>query len=57
LTFIGTGNFAGTGNGLANVINGGAGIDTLDGGGGADMMLGGAGNDTYKVDNVGDVIK
>ena len=29
LTFIGTGNFAGTGNALANVITGGTGNDTL----------------------------
>ena len=36
LTFTGTGNFKGTGNGLANVITGGAGNDTLDGGAGSD---------------------
>jgi len=34
----------------------GAGNDTLDGGLGADNLVGGTGNDTYKVDNVGDVI-
>ena len=28
----------------------------LDGGGGADTMIGGAGNDTYVVDNAGDVV-
>ena len=42
LTFIGVGNFTGTGNGLANVITGGAGNDTLNGGAGADTMIGGS---------------
>ena len=36
-----------TGNGAANTLNGGP---------GADVMAGGAGNDTYYVDNVGDVV-
>ncbi|NEJ20251.1 rhizobiocin [Rhizobium leguminosarum] len=57
LTFIGTGDFAGTGNGLANTINGGAGNDTLDGGAGNDTLDGGAGNDIYVVDSASDVIK
>ncbi|KPH07430.1 M10 family metallopeptidase, partial [Rhizobium acidisoli] len=35
LTYIGTGSFTGTGNGVANTIKGGAGADTLDGGAGA----------------------
>ena len=35
---------------------GGAGNDLIDGGQGADYMSGGAGNDTYYVDNSGDVI-
>ncbi len=39
-----------------DTLNGGAGNDTLDGGTGADRMAGGAGNDTYYVDNVGDVV-
>src|SRR6185312_6536031 len=58
LTFIGAGNFAGTGNTLANVITGGAGNDTLDdgGGAGADRLIGGTGNDTYIVSNAGDVV-
>lgn len=65
LSFIGAGNFVGTGNELDNVIiggagadtlHGGAGNDTLDGGAGADALVGGAGNDTYVVDNLGDVI-
>ena len=46
LTYIGTGDFAGTGNTLSNVITGGAGHDTLRSGGGNDTMYGSAGNDT-----------
>jgi Ca2+-binding RTX toxin-like protein len=55
LAFTGAGNFAGTGNALANAITGGAGNDTLsggsgndalDGGTGDDVLLGGTGNDT-----------
>ena len=58
LNFTGAGNFAGTGNTLANVIVGGAGNDTLDDGGvgGADTLNGGAGNDTYFVRNAGERI-
>jgi Ca2+-binding RTX toxin-like protein len=40
----------------ADVLYGGAGVDTLDGGAGADIMDGGADNDSYVVDDVGDVI-
>jgi Ca2+-binding RTX toxin-like protein len=46
LTFVGTGNFQGTGNSLDNVITGGAGGDTLTGGAGNDTIDGGAGNNT-----------
>ncbi|WP_431323469.1 M10 family metallopeptidase C-terminal domain-containing protein [Rhizobium sp. YTU87027] len=56
LTFTGSGDFAGTGNGLVNIITGGAGNDTLDGGAGADTLIGGAGNDVYIIDNASDVI-
>ncbi len=68
LVFTGTGTtatFAGTGNALDNVITGGAnadvltggaGNDTLDGGAGADRLIGGTDDDTYIVDNVGDVV-
>jgi Ca2+-binding RTX toxin-like protein len=65
LTFIGTGNFSGTGNALANILTGGAGDDTLagldgndrlDGKAGADTMIGGNGNDTYVVGDAGDVV-
>jgi Ca2+-binding RTX toxin-like protein len=56
LTFIGTGDFHGTGNALNNIITGGSGNNVLDGGTGADTLVGGAGNDTYIVDNAGDKI-
>ncbi|MCS6627962.1 hypothetical protein N0B44_34220, partial [Roseibacterium beibuensis] len=41
LIFTGTGDFNGTGNGLANTITGGGGHDTLAGRGGNDMLDGG----------------
>ena len=61
LDYTGAAAFTGTGNELANNINGGAGADTLDGGvnakgAGVDTLVGGAGNDTYLVRNVGDVV-
>ncbi|MDD1428933.1 cadherin domain-containing protein, partial [Dolichospermum sp. ST_sed9] len=43
----------GTGN---DDLGGGDGNDTLNGGAGADLLGGSTGNDTYVVDNVGDVI-
>ncbi|WP_150113254.1 beta strand repeat-containing protein [Methylobacter tundripaludum] len=39
-----------------DTLTGNAGNDTLDGGLDADSMAGGAGNDTYVVDNVGDIV-
>ncbi|GAB2175797.1 M10 family metallopeptidase C-terminal domain-containing protein [Dongia sp. agr-C8] len=45
-----------TGLGTDDVLNGLEGNDTLDGGAGADKMSGGKGNDTYYVDNTGDVV-
>ena len=45
-----------TGNALNNILTGGAGNDILNGMAGADRMIGGTGNDTYHVDNSGDVI-
>ncbi|MBB6407575.1 beta strand repeat-containing protein [Mesorhizobium sangaii] len=65
LTLIAAANINGTGNSLANALNGNAGVnsliglegnDTLDGKGGADTMQGGIGNDTYYVDNAGDLV-
>ena len=56
LVFTGKGGFAGTGNALANRIEGGAGFDTLVGGAGADTLIGGASNDTYNVDDAGDLV-
>ncbi|RUM10412.1 calcium-binding protein, partial [Rhizobium phaseoli] len=47
LTFTGTVSFTGTGNELDNVITGGT---------GADHLIGGLGDDTYVVDNAGDVV-
>ena len=64
----GTGNALGNtiiGNDAANRLLGGAGDDTLegrggndvlDGGAGADRMAGGTGNDSYHVDDLGDVV-
>ncbi|MFN4014604.1 MAG: hypothetical protein ACK4JB_04685 [Reyranella sp.] len=46
LVYTGTGNFVGTGNGLANTITGGIGNDTIEGGLGADVLNGGGGLDT-----------
>jgi Ca2+-binding RTX toxin-like protein len=45
-----------TGNGAINNLSGGDGNDILDGGASADIMAGGLGNDTYVVDNIGDVV-
>ncbi|MEP9401705.1 calcium-binding protein [Sphingomonas sp. VNH70] len=39
-----------------DTLTGNAGANLLDGGGGADNMAGGLGNDTYVVDNAGDVV-
>ncbi|HEY1299993.1 MAG TPA: hypothetical protein VGF07_05825 [Stellaceae bacterium] len=56
LVFIGTGNFAGTGNTQSNSITGGPGADTLDGGAAVDTLVGGTGSDTYIVDLTGDIV-
>jgi Ca2+-binding RTX toxin-like protein len=56
LTLTGTGNIAGIGNGLDNLILGNSGGNVLDGLAGADTMRGGAGNDIYRIDNAADVV-
>jgi len=56
VTFTGAGAFTGTGNALANRIQSNGGNDILDGGAGVDTMLGGAGDDIYIVDNANDVV-
>jgi Ca2+-binding RTX toxin-like protein len=47
----------GTGNESTNSITGNPADNVINGGAGADMMAGGLGNDTYIVDNTGDLIK
>ena len=56
LELTGTASVNATGNELANRLRGNSGANRLDGLWGADDMAGGAGNDTYVVDNFGDVV-
>ena len=56
LSYIGTGDFIGTGNAGDNVIAGASGNDTLDGAGGVDTLAGGKGNDVYFVREEGERI-
>ncbi len=56
LTLTGSTAINGTGNTLANVITGNDANNVLDGKSGADILAGGLGDDTYVVDNVGDVL-
>lgn len=46
-----------TGNGLNNYLIGNSGNNVLNGSVGADRMVGGKGDDTYFVDNVGDLVE
>jgi trimeric autotransporter adhesin len=54
LNFVGVAN--GTGNALANTINGSVGSNTLDGAGGSDTLNGSDGSDSYIVDVVTDIV-
>jgi Ca2+-binding RTX toxin-like protein len=56
LVLQGNADLQGYGNTLANMLYGNTGSNLLDGRGGADVMRGGAGNDSYFVDDAGDVI-
>ena len=56
LVLTGSSSVNGTGNDLGNALTGNTGSNILDGRGGADWMAGGRGNDTYVVDNTGDVV-
>jgi Ca2+-binding RTX toxin-like protein len=55
LVLTGTTAINGTGNMEDNIITGTSANNILNGGMGADMLIGGLGNDTYTVDNIGDV--
>ncbi len=56
LVLTGTGNINGVGNSRANELWGNTGNNVLNGLAGADKMYGGKGNDTYAVDNAGDLV-
>ena len=55
LTLTGGAAIDAIGNGIANRLTGNAADNRLDGKGGADIMKGGLGDDTYVVDNAGDI--
>ncbi|MDD2465432.1 MAG: hypothetical protein PHI97_15655 [Desulfobulbus sp.] len=56
LVLLGNTDIEGLGNALSNTITGNDAGNLLDGKSGADRLIGGNGHDTYKVDNVGDVV-
>jgi Ca2+-binding RTX toxin-like protein len=56
MILIGASTINATGNGLANALTGNSGDNILDGGLDVDTMTGGLGDDTYVVDNIGDIV-
>ncbi|MBO1907862.1 hypothetical protein KHP60_20790 [Microvirga sp. 3-52] len=56
LALTGSDDISGYGNEHSNQITGNAGNNLLDGGAGADRLAGGLGNDTYIVDDAGDIV-
>lgn len=56
LFLTGSGAVNGTGNALANQMTGNSAANRLDGAAGADILAGLAGDDTYVVDDVGDIV-
>lgn len=56
LVLTGTDAIDGTGNSLDNILTGNSSDNILDGAAGADVLVGGAGDDTYRIDQVGDVV-
>lgn len=56
LTLTGTGSISAIGNADANFITGNVNDNAIDGRAGADTMAGGLGNDTYTIDDVGDLL-
>lgn len=56
LVLIGSSDLNATGNEFANAITGTSGRNVIDGAGGADLMTGLNGDDTYFVDDLGDVV-
>ena len=56
LVLTGASAINGAGNSLANTLSGNNAANTLDGGAGTDILAGLDGNDTYLVDNTGDLV-
>src|SRR5262245_17982347 len=56
LVMQGSADLQGYGNNQVNTLDGNTGNNLINGAGGADTMVGGAGNDTYFVDDSGDVV-